>query len=62
MGLSKARQNHTLSGLALNENLEKRGVWVRGAMQLVGLNSGDVVHELRMEGILDVASACGGGS
>ena len=53
VGLSKARQNRTFTGLPLDDNLAARGVGARCAVQVIDLESGDVVHELRMEGILE---------
>lgn len=50
VGLSKPRQNRSFSDLALDENLIKRGVSARCAVQVIDLKRGDVVHELRIEG------------
>ena len=52
-GLSKQRQNRTFSDLVLDEELSKRGVSARCALQVINLKRGDVVHELRMEGVIE---------
>jgi len=58
VGLSVGREN-TFSGLALQENLEKKGVMARCAIQVVSLKNGDIPHEIRMVGdireLFDVA-------
>lgn len=53
IGLSKPRHNKTFAGLALEENLKARNVDPRCGVQVVDLRTGDVVHWLRMEGIVD---------
>jgi len=52
MGLSKSRENRTFSGLQLDENLSVRQVEPRCGLVVVDLRSGDVVHWLRVEGIV----------
>ena len=52
VGLSKQRENRTFRGLALDENLAARDAEDRCALQVIDLNSGDVVHWLRIEGIV----------
>jgi uncharacterized protein (TIGR03032 family) len=52
VGISRARDNKTFSGLALDENLAKRGVEARCALQVIDLRSGDTVHSLRIEGVV----------
>lgn len=52
VGLSRARENKTFSGLALDDNLKKKGAEARCALQVIDLRSGDVVHWLRIEGIV----------
>jgi uncharacterized protein (TIGR03032 family) len=52
VGLSMARENRDFSGLALDENLRQRGAVARCALQVIDLRSGDIVHELRMQGEL----------
>lgn len=52
VGLSKSRENRTFSGLALDDNLAAKGAEPRCALQVIDLRSGDVVHWLRIEGIV----------
>jgi uncharacterized protein (TIGR03032 family) len=53
VGLSRARENKTFSGLALEENLAKRSVEARCGLLVIDLRSGDVVHWLRIDGIVN---------
>ena len=53
VGLSKQRQNRTFSDLVLDEELSKRGVSARCAVQVIDLKRGDVVHELRLDGVIE---------
>jgi len=53
VGLSRPRHNKTFSGLALDENLGKRNAEPRCGVQVVDLRTGDAVHWLRMEGIVE---------
>ena len=53
VGLSKPRENKTFSGLALDEGLSRRGASARCAVQVIDLRRGDVVHELRIEGVVE---------
>lgn len=53
IGLSRPRENKTFTGLALDENLAQKGVEARCALQVIDLRSGDVVHWLRIEGIVE---------
>ena len=53
VGISKPRKNKTFSGLALDRNLEAKGASARCAVQVIDLERGDVVHELRIEGMVD---------
>ena len=53
MGLSKPRENRTFTGLALDEALAERKVEARCGLYVVDLRSGDVVHWLRIEGIVE---------
>lgn len=53
VGLSKARQNRTFTGLALDGRLAAKGVAARCALQVIDLTSGDVVHELRISGAIE---------
>jgi uncharacterized protein (TIGR03032 family) len=52
VGLSHCRENKTFSGLALDENLKQRKAEARCGLQVIDLNSGDVVHWLRIEGVV----------
>lgn len=53
VGLSKPRGNKTLEGLALQQKLESKKVQPRCGLQVINLNSGDVIHELRTEGVVE---------
>ena len=52
VGLSKPRDNKTFSGLPLDERLRERGAEARCGVQVIDLRSGDVVHWLRIEGMV----------
>ncbi len=52
-GLSKMRGNKTFSGLALDENLRAKDVEARCGLQVIDLRSGDIVHWLRFEGMVE---------
>ena len=51
VGLSKPR--HTFSGLPLDENLKSRKAEARCGIQVIDLRSGDIVHWLRFEGVVN---------
>nr|WP_274381784.1 DUF4915 domain-containing protein [Noviherbaspirillum saxi] len=53
VGLSKPRHNKTFSGLALDGNLRGRNAEPRCGIQVIDLRTGDVVHWLRMEGVVE---------
>lgn len=53
VGLSKPRHNKTFSGLALDANLSARKAEPRCGVQVIDLRTGDAVHWLRMEGVVD---------
>ena len=53
VGLSKPRHNKTFSGLPLDDNLKSRKAEARCGIQVIDLRSGDVVHWLRIEGVVD---------
>ena len=53
IGISKPRHNKTFSGLALDVNLKSRHAEARCGVQVVDLRTGDVVHWLRMEGVVE---------
>lgn len=52
VGVSKQRENRTFSGLALDDNLEKNKVEPRCGLYVVDLRSGDLVHWVRIEGVV----------
>lgn len=52
VGLSQCRQNRTFSGLKLDENLAAKSAEPRCALYVIDLRSGDVVHWLRIEGVV----------
>ncbi len=51
VGLSKPRDK-TFSGLPLDDNLAKNKVDARCGLYVIDLNSGDVVHWMRIEGVI----------
>lgn len=53
IGLSKPRHNKTFSGLPLDDNLKSRQAEPRCGIQVIDLRTGDVVHWLRIEGVVD---------
>lgn len=52
VGLSEQRQNRSFTGLPLDKRLQDKGVTARCALQVIDLRTGDVVHELRIEGAI----------
>ncbi len=52
VGLSRPRQNKTFSGLPLDDNLRARDAEARCGLQVIDLRTGDIVHWLRIEGIV----------
>ena len=52
IGLSQARENRTFSGLALDDELKARDAAPRCGLAVIDLASGDMVHWLRIEGIV----------
>lgn len=52
VGLSKPRENRTFSGLALDEQLESKQAEPRCGLFVIDLRTGDIVHWLRIEGIV----------
>ena len=52
VGLSKPRDNKTFSGLPLDDRLRERGAEARCGVQVIDLRTGDVVHWLRIEGVV----------
>ena len=53
IGMSKQRGNRTFSGLALDDELKERDADPRCGLQVIDLRSGDIVHWLRVEGIIE---------
>ncbi|MFO1349666.1 MAG: TIGR03032 family protein [Gammaproteobacteria bacterium] len=53
IGLSKARQNRTFTGLPLDGNLQAKNTDARCALHIVDLRSGDSVHWLRIDGVVE---------
>lgn len=52
VGLSRARQNRTFTGLPLDGELAQRGVEARCGLLVIDLRTGDTVHWLRIEGVV----------
>lgn len=52
VGLSKPRNNRAFSGLDLDENLRRAQSDARCGLHVIDLRSGDVVHWVRIEGIV----------
>lgn len=53
VGLSRPRENKTFSGLPLDERLADRNAEAQCAIQVINLKTGDAVHWLRIEGIVE---------
>ncbi|MDP2901943.1 MAG: DUF4915 domain-containing protein [Methylovulum sp.] len=53
VGLSKPRHNKNFSGLPLDETLKSRKAEARCGVQVINLRTGDIVHWLRIEGVVD---------
>jgi Domain of unknown function (DUF4915) len=53
VGLSKPRHNKTFQGLPLDENLAQKHAEPRCGLAIIDLRSGDLVHSLRIEGIVE---------
>jgi len=53
VGLSKPRGNKTFSGLALDDNLTSKDAEARCGLQVIDLRTGDIVHWLRIDGIIE---------
>ena len=53
IGTSKSRKNRTFSGLALDEAMKSRKAEARCGVQVVDLRTGDAVHWLAIEGVVD---------
>ncbi|HEX7929023.1 MAG TPA: TIGR03032 family protein [bacterium] len=52
VGLSKPRKDKTFTGLALDDNLAKYKAEARCGIYVIDLKSGDVVHWIRLEGVV----------
>lgn len=52
VGLSKPRHNKTFNGLALNERLQSKDAEPRCGLMVIDLKTGDIVHTLRLEGVV----------
>lgn len=52
VGLSQPRDNKTFSDLPLDNNLKEKEAEARCGLQVIDLNTGDVVHSVRIEGIV----------
>jgi len=52
VGMSQPRDNKTFNDLPLQENLKDKNAEPRCGLQVIDLNSGDVVHSVRIEGIV----------
>ncbi|ABB57366.1 TIGR03032 family protein [Synechococcus elongatus] len=52
VGLSQARHNKTFSDLPLTETLSQKQAQPRCGIAVIDLRSGDVVHQLRIEGVV----------
>ncbi|MBW4678474.1 MAG: TIGR03032 family protein [Desmonostoc geniculatum HA4340-LM1] len=52
VGISQPRHNKTFSGLPLDEKLQQKNAEPRCGLLVIDLRSGDIVHSLRMEGVV----------
>jgi uncharacterized protein (TIGR03032 family) len=52
VGLSRPRHDKTFSGLPLEQELSQRGADARCGLQVIDLRSGDIVHWVRLEGMV----------
>lgn len=53
VGLSRPRHNKTFGGLPLDDNLKARQAEARCGVQVIDLRTGDAVHWLRIEGVVE---------
>lgn len=53
VGLSRPRHNKTFSGLALDEHLRTKEAEARCGLLVIDLRTGDIVHSLRIEGVVE---------
>lgn len=52
VGLSRPRENKTFSGLPLDDNLLAKNADARCGLMVIDLNTGDIVHWLRISGVV----------
>jgi uncharacterized protein (TIGR03032 family) len=52
VGLSRPRHDKTFGGLALDDELAKRGAGARCGLHVIDLQTGDTVHWVRLEGMV----------
>ncbi|BAY80178.1 hypothetical protein NIES25_66660 (plasmid) [Nostoc linckia NIES-25] len=52
VGISQPRHNKTFSGLLLDEKLQQKNVEPRCGLLVIDLRSGDLVHSLRLQGVV----------
>lgn len=52
VGLSQSRDNKTFADLPINEKLTQKGIEPRCGLMVIDLNSGDIVHWLRIQGVV----------
>jgi uncharacterized protein (TIGR03032 family) len=52
VGISQPRHNKTFSGLPLDDKLQQKNAEPRCGLLVIDLRSGDIVHSLRMEGMV----------
>lgn len=53
VGISRSRHTKTLSGLALDDKLEAKDTSARCGLLVIDLKSGDIVHSLNIEGVVN---------
>lgn len=53
VGISEARENRTFEGLELQERLTRQGVEPRCGLCVIDLTTGDIVHWLRLSGLVN---------
>lgn len=53
IGVSRPRENSTFEGLVLNERLEREGASPVCALAVINLQTGDVEHRLKIEGVVE---------
>ena len=53
VGLSKPRHNKSFTGLTLDQRLEEKQAEARCGLMVIDLRTGDMVHSLTMEGVVE---------